>query len=224
MVVVYKEMWYCEKNLLFVGGSMRELNIKDDFKEYLSASKYINWKDKRIIAKANEFMKKFNEEISLIKAVYVFVRDEIKHSWDFQDRRITKSATEVLTNMCGICWAKTNLLAALLRACGIPTGICYQKLTLGDTPETGYCIHALNAVYIKLLDMWIRLDARGNKEGIDAQFDIEHEKLAFPVRENMGEVDYIDVYAYPSDKLMKILEENTDAVYMYMNCLPESIF
>lgn len=37
---------------------MRELNIKDDFEEYLSASKYINWKDKRIIAKANEFMKK----------------------------------------------------------------------------------------------------------------------------------------------------------------------
>lgn len=58
MVVVYREMWYCEKNLLFVGGSMRELNIKDDFEEYLSASKYINWKDKRIIAKANEFMKK----------------------------------------------------------------------------------------------------------------------------------------------------------------------
>lgn len=46
---------------------------------------------------------------------------------------------------------------------GIPAGICYQRLTLGDTPESGYCIHALNAVYMKRLDRWIRLDARGNK-------------------------------------------------------------
>ena len=68
----------------------------------------------------------------------------------------------------GICWAKSNLFAALLRANNIPAGICYQRLTLGDTPDTGYCIHALNAVYIKSINKWIRLDARGNKNGINA--------------------------------------------------------
>ena len=76
------------------------------------------------------------------------MRDEIKHSWDVQDKRVTKSASDVLEQGVGICWAKANLLAALLRACGIPAGICYQRLTLGDVPETGFCIHALNAVYI----------------------------------------------------------------------------
>ena len=114
------------------------------------------------------------------------MRDEIKHSWDVQDKRVTKSATEALEQGVGICWAKANLLAALLRACGIPTGICYQRLTLGDVPETGFCIHALNAVYIKSLDRWIRLDARGNKSGVDAQFDLEQERLAFPVRKDLG--------------------------------------
>jgi len=203
---------------------MKELMIRDTTDEYLSVSKYINWNDNCIIAKADEFKQKYNDELSLVKAVYEFVRDEIKHSWDVQDKRVTKSATEVLEQGVGICWAKANLLAALLRACGIPTGICYQRLTLGDVPETGFCIHALNAVYIRSLDKWIRLDARGNKTAVDAQFDLEQERLAFPVRKDLGEEDYGIIYANPSAKLMKVLEENTDALYMYLNCLPDSIF
>lgn len=200
------------------------LNVKDTIDEYLSVSKYINWKDHSILSKADEFKLNYTDEISLIKAIYEFVRDKIKHSWDVQDKRVTKSATEVLKQGAGICWAKSNLLAALLRACGIPTGICYQRLTLGDVPETGFCIHALNAVYIKSWDRWIRLDARGNKDGVDAQFDLKQEKLAFLVRSDLGEVDYGIVYANPSEKLMQVLEESTDALYMYQNCLPDSIF
>lgn len=203
---------------------MKELIIKDNIEEYLSVSKYINWKDNSILSKADEFKLKYADEVSLIKVIYEFVRDEIKHSWDVQDKRVTKSATEVLEQGVGICWAKANLLAALLRACGIPTGICYQRLTLGDVPETGFCIHALNAVYIKSLNRWIRLDARGNKTGVDAQFDLEQEKLAFLVRKDLGEEDYGIVYANPSDKLMQVLEENTDALYIYLNCLPDNIF
>lgn len=203
---------------------MKELIIKDTIEEYLSVSKYINWNDDRIMAKADEFKLNFLDEISLVKAVYEFVRDEIKHSWDVQDKRVTKSAAEVLEQGVGICWAKANLLTALLRASGMPAGICYQRLTLGDVPETGFCIHALNAVYIKSLNRWIRLDARGNKVGVDAQFDLIQEKLAFSVRTDLGEVDYGIVYANHADKLMQVLEENTDALYMYLNCLPDSVF
>lgn len=201
-----------------------ELIIKDAIDEYLSVSKYINWNENIIISKADEFKQKYTDEISLIKAIYEFVRDEIKHSWHAQDKQITKTATEVLERGVGICWAKANLLAALLRACGIPAGICYQRLTLGDVPETGFCIHALNAAYIKTFNRWIRLDARGNKVGVDAQFDLQQERLAFPVNKDLGEVDYKIVYANPSDKLMQVLEENTDALYMYLHCLPDSIF
>ncbi len=203
---------------------MKQLLIKDSMDEYLSVSKYINWNEENILRKAQEFKQKYNDEVSLIKAVYEFVRDDVKHSWDVQDTCVTKSAIEVLEYGVGICWAKSNLLAALLQACGIPAGICYQRLTLGDVPETGFCIHALNAVYVKSLDRWIRLDARGNKEGVDAQFDLEEERLAFSVRTDLGEVDYEIIYANPSDKLMKVLEENTDALYMYLNCLSDSIF
>ena len=203
---------------------MKELIVKDAIDEYLSISKYINWNDDNIISKAEEFKQKCTDENSLVKAIYEFVRDDIKHSCDAQDRRVTKSATEVLEQGVGICWAKANLLAALLRACGIPVGICYQRLILGSVPGNEFGIHALNAVYIKSLDKWIRLDARGNKAGIDAQFDLEQEKLAYSVRKCLGEEDYGIVYAKPSDKLMKVLEESADAIYMCLNCLPDSIY
>ncbi|MBQ7432217.1 MAG: transglutaminase, partial [Lachnospiraceae bacterium] len=94
---------------------------------YLEASKYINWNDPSILKKAEEFRQRMPDEIALVRAMYEFVRDEIKHSWDAQDKRVTKSASEVLEQGVGICWAKANLLAALLRACGIPAGICYQR-------------------------------------------------------------------------------------------------
>lgn len=203
---------------------MKDYRIIDSIDEYLMVSKYINWDNENILAKANELKQKCVDEIALIKRIYEFVRDEIKHSWDVQEKRVTKSASEVLEQGVGVCWAKANLLAALLRACEIPAGICYQRLTLDDGPENGFCIHALNAVYIKSLDRWIRLDARGNKEGVDAQFDLEKERLAFPVRKDCGEVDYRIIYANPSNKLMQVLENNTDALYMCLNCLPESMF
>ncbi|MBQ4282939.1 MAG: GNAT family N-acetyltransferase [Lachnospira sp.] len=203
---------------------MVEMILREDISAYLEESEYINWKHHSIMAKATEFKMAATDEVSLVKCIYEHVRDEIKHSWDAKDKRVTKSASEVLEQKVGICWAKSNLLAALLRACDIPTGICYQRLTLGDTPETGYCIHALNAVYLRTLDKWIRLDARGNKEGVNAQFSTDVEILAFPVRKEMGEVDYDGVYARPLPHLMQVLESHTDALDMYLHALPDTIY
>lgn len=78
---------------------MKELIIRETKEEYFSVSKYINWSDESILSKANEFKLNFTDEISLIKAVYEFVRDEINHSWDVHDKRVTKSATEDIDEM-----------------------------------------------------------------------------------------------------------------------------
>lgn len=199
------------------------LDIIEDINSYLAFSCYINGDDPSIQRKATELKNCSENEIELVKNTYHFVRDEIKHSWDAQDKRVTITATGVLKEKVGICFAKANLLAALLRANNIPTGICYQRLTLGDTPDTGYCIHALNAVYIKTIDKWIRLDARGNKAGVNAEFSLDKEQLAFPIRTEYDEVDYKTVYAEPLQMTMKILESSTDAIHMYLNSLPESI-
>ena len=63
--------------------------------------------------KAKELKDSAEGEIELAKAAYYFVRDEIKHSWDVQDKRVTATASDALREGVGICWAKSNLLAAL---------------------------------------------------------------------------------------------------------------
>lgn len=199
------------------------LDIIEDINSYLAFSCYINGDDPSIQRKATELKNCSENEIELVKNTYHFVRDEIKHSWDAQDKRVTVTATDVLKEKVGICWAKANLLTALLRANNIPTGICYQRLTLGDTPDSGYCIHALNAVYIKTIDKWIRLDARGNKVGVNAEFSLDREQLAFPIRTEYDEIDYKTVYAEPLKMTMNVLENSTDALYMYLHSLPERI-
>ncbi len=199
------------------------LKLQENFSAYLSFSHYINGDDLSIQIKATELKSCSENEIELVKNTYHFVRDEIKHSWDAQDKRVTVTATDVLKEKVGICWAKANLLTALLRANNIPTGICYQRLTLGDTPDSGYCIHALNAVYIKTIDKWIRLDARGNKVGVNAEFSLDREQLAFEIRTEYDEVDYKTVYAEPLKITMDVLENSTDALYMYLHSLPERI-
>ena len=199
------------------------LKIQENINSYLTFSHYIDGDNPSIQRKAAELKERSENEIELVKNTYYFVRDEIKHSWDVQDKRVTITATDVLREQVGICWAKANLLVALLRANEIPAGICYQRLTLGDTPDTGYCIHALNAVYIQTKNKWIRLDARGNKEGVNAEFSIDKERLAFPIRAEYDEIDYKTVYAEPLQMTMDILKKSTDAIYMYLHSLPEKI-
>lgn len=199
------------------------LEIQKNMSSYLEFSRYINGNEPSIQRKAKELRDCSENEIELVKNTYHFVRDEIKHSWDAQDKRVTITATDVLRDRVGICWTKSNLFAALLRANNIPAGICYQRLTLGDTPDTGYCIHALNAAYIKSINKWIRLDARGNKKGVNAEFSLDKEQLAFPIRVEYDEIDYKILYAEPLQMTMDILENSTDSLYMYLHMLPERI-
>ena len=71
------------------------------------------------------------DDTAFAKAAYEWVRDQVTHSVDAQDPRVTVTATEVLTARTGLCYAKSHLLAALLRARGIPAGLCYQRLADG---------------------------------------------------------------------------------------------
>lgn len=163
------------------------------------------------------------DELAFVQAAYEYVRDEISHSWDIQASRVTCRASDVLHSRHGICYAKSNLLAAILRTKGVPAGFCYQRLTLGDTPDTGHCIHAFNAVYTDSMGRWIRLDARGNKNGVDAGFALTEEKLAFPIRVHYDEIDYPGVYANPNPKTIATLRGSTDVLEMYRNRLPDTL-
>ncbi|MEW9702525.1 transglutaminase family protein [Paenibacillus sp. SI8] len=188
--------------------------------DYLVESEEVDFSDQSIQEKAFELYGRSSNEDDFVKKAYEFVRDDIFHSWDKQSSRITRRASEVLHFKEGICYAKSNLLCAILRSRGIPAGFCYQRLTLGDTPETGYCLHALNAVFLKSIGRWIRLDARGNKAGVHAEFSMYGEKLAFPVREYYDEVDYANIYHLPNPKTIHALKQGRDCVEMCLHGLP----
>ena len=175
--------------------------------KYLEADDIINYESEAIIQLADTLYEKSENELEYIKSAYEFVRDNISHSADIGENLITCTATEVLEAGHGICFAKSHLLAALLRCKSIPTGFCYQKLILDDETAPVLIYHGLNGVYIKELQKWIRLDARGNKEGVNAQFSIETEQLAFPIRPEMGEVDNFVVYPEPDVKVLERLRK-----------------
>ncbi len=197
--------------------------MNSELLKYLECSEYVDYDNEAVRKQADRFKSISETELDLVKNTFYFVRDNIKHSWDVQDRRVTFCTSDVLKEGVGICWAKANLFAALLRANGIPCGFSHQRLTLGDTPDTGYCIHGLNTVYLSSLDKWIRLDARGNTEKIHAEFSTDEELLAFHVIPENDEYDYHDNLAKPSEKLMQVLKENMDALYMYQHLLPDRL-
>ncbi|UOQ87554.1 transglutaminase-like domain-containing protein [Gracilibacillus salinarum] len=195
----------------------------DQISDYLEESETIDFSNDLIMRTASNLFEASQTEIEKTETVFHFIRDQIDHVWDIQSRRVTSKASEVLQFKEGVCYAKANLFAALLRSQGIPTGFCYQRLMLFDTPEKGYSLHALNAVYLQQLDKWIRLDARGNNKNVDAQFSLDEERLAFPVQQQFGEIDYPTIFVRPNQQTLDVLERNADMLEIYQHYLPEKL-
>jgi len=162
--------------------------------KYLVACQYVNWQHPEVLAKARALSAGLSSQLDIAQACFEFVRDEIKHSWDYQLNPVTCIASDVLKYGTGYCYAKSHLLAALLRANNIPAGLCYQRLTISDD-QPPFCLHGLNAVYLDGFG-WYRIDARGNKAGVNAQFTPPQEQLAFAIISS-GESDITGIWPAP---------------------------
>ncbi|WP_231880002.1 transglutaminase-like domain-containing protein [Collimonas pratensis] len=169
---------------------------------YLAVSTHIDGDHPQVAAQAAVLAAGCASEEEVVKACFEFVRDAIQHSWDFKRDPVTCRASDVLIHGTGYCYAKSHLLAALLRSNGIPAGLCYQRLSVGmEGPP--FCLHGLNAVYLKNHG-WYRIDARGNKPGVDAQFTPPLERLAFPVLAEQ-ERDLPEIWAEPLPQVVHAL-------------------
>ena len=51
---------------------------------YLASSTFIDWQHPEVLEQAKPFTKGCKDFIEVAKASFEFVRDEIKHSWDYQ--------------------------------------------------------------------------------------------------------------------------------------------
>ncbi|MFT4763750.1 MAG: transglutaminase-like putative cysteine protease [Oleispira sp.] len=186
-------------------------------KNYLASTDYIDWQQPAVLKKALSLSEGLSSEDAIAKACFEFVRDEIKHSWDYQINPVTCKASDVLEQGSGYCYAKSHLLAALLRANKIPAGLCYQRLTISGDRQP-FCLHGLNAVYLKDHG-WYRIDARGNKEGTNADFCPPKEQLAFPIISE-GETDLPEIWSEPLAVVVDVLTQYSDFLEVASN-LPD---
>lgn len=146
---------------------------------FLQSCPIIDWTHPEVHAKAHELALGCRDEEEVARSCFLFVRDHIRHSWDHQDQLLT------------------------CRANGIPAGLCYQRLTLdGEGPP--HCLHGLNAIYLQSHG-WYRIDARGNKAGVQADFCPPNEQLAFPVRQ-AGEADLPEIWPEPLPVVVQTLQ------------------
>ena len=172
--------------------------------KFLQESEIIDFSNKEIQNLAKDLAHDCKTDIEIAKNCFNYVRDEIEHSGDCKANITTCKASDVLKHQTGWCYAKSHLLAVLLRFNGIPTGFCYQRLSCSEYKKDIYCLHGLNAIYLKEFG-WYRVDARGNKEGVDARFTPPMEKLAFEIQDN--EFDLPKIYEEPLDIIVQTLQK-----------------
>ncbi|KJY27848.1 transglutaminase-like domain-containing protein [Streptomyces katrae] len=199
---------------------MQLIQQNPDIHAYLASSEAIDHWHPLVQETADALWNSTGDAYSYAEAAFEFVRDTIPHSADSGDMRVSWRASDVLSTRNGICYAKSHALVALLRAQGIPAGLCYQLL--GDDDGFNLVLHGLVALRLPGREEWSRVDPRGNKPGVDARFSLDVERLAFPVRPELGEIDHPGLYDAPHPATLKALQESADRPELWRN-LPTSL-
>jgi transglutaminase-like putative cysteine protease len=185
--------------------------------KYLQSNEIIDWKHPKVLETARSLCAGAQDLEEKVKRCYHWVRDEIKHSYDYQLSPVTCSASKVISARTGYCFAKSHLLAALLRSNDIPAGFCYQRLSR-DNNGPPFTLHGLVAVYIPPYG-WYRVDPRGNRPGVDAQFTPPIEQVAFHPA-FAGEADLPEIWSDPLPVVIEALQSNKTWDELWQN-LPD---
>ena len=198
-------------------GPARATTDGDPMAPYLADSDVVDWKHPAVAAQAKGLRAADDEATA--RACFEWVRDTIKHSSDYRLNPVTCSASEVIAAGTGYCYAKAHLLTALLRANGLPAGLVYQRLSMGESGPP-YCTHGLVAVHLPEHG-WYRMDPRGNRENVDAQFTPPVERLAFAMKDS-EEYLFPRIYAAPLPEIVKALRrwETWDKLYIHLPDIP----
>jgi transglutaminase-like putative cysteine protease len=185
--------------------------------DYLKNTSIIDWQTPDIIEQTKALTQNLSSDVEKAKALFEWVRDVIPHSRDIDSDIVTCSASEVLKHRTGICYAKSHLLAAMLRCTGIAAGFCYQAFRR-NPPYHGLALHGLNGLYLTSLSRWVRVDPRGNTGAINAQFSLTEEILAFPVDLEQGEFLYKTIYPDPALSVVATLRgfSNLRTLWAYL--------
>ena len=187
--------------------------MAQELSEYLKSDAIVETAHPGIKELAAKLRAESQSDEDFAARAFNWVRDNIDHSVDVGDPRVTIAAGEVLTQRVGLSFAKAHLLVAIMRSAGIPAGFCYQRLRNNGS----FALHGLMAVY--LADTWHRQDPRGGK----SEFSTRGEKLAYQVNPDKGEVDYPTVFVSPAPVVVQALAGSTDVLKLCSSGLPEAL-
>ena len=175
---------------------------------FLRATEVLDWTAPAVLGRARSLAAGRSDPLAVSRTCFEWVRDEIRHCMDYGRDELTCAASEVLQAGTGFCYAKSHLLVALLRANGLPAGLCYQRLAR-DAAGTAFVLHGLAAVRLPESG-WYRVDPRGNKPGVDAQFTPPVERLAFATA-LPGEFLFPGVHPDPAPPVVAVLRSGVPA-------------
>jgi len=194
---------------------------RDDFGRYLEDTIVVDWQTQSVLEKARELCEPFDREEDRARALFEFVRDEIDHSLDVETDLVTCNASVVLREKTGLCYAKSHLLVALLRARGIPAGFCYQRLR-ATPPARGHALHGFVAAYLHGPARWIALDPRGDNDAVRTVFSLDAPSLAYLTDPDEGECTYPTIFVRPARRVVDMLDK-VDSLARIRDRLPSEL-
>ena len=124
--------------------ALTQASTQNQLAHFLAASNVVDYHHPDVAHLARTLRAATPDETA--RRCFEWVRDEVAHSIDFQRDEVTCTASAALAARTGLCIAKSHLAVALLRANGIASGFCYQRLRLGG-PASPFCLHGLIAVW-----------------------------------------------------------------------------
>jgi hypothetical protein len=189
-----------------------------DGNPFLRSSAVVDWHHPAILETARSLSAGRRAAADVAQSCFEWVRDRIAHAGDHRVDRMTASASEVVSLGAGFCFAKSHLLAALLRANTIPAGFVYQRLACDDERHG---LHGLNAVWLPDVG-WYRIDARGARADLaEARFDPPRESLPYDAA-GRGEILFPGVWAEPLPSVVDALRRAADAA-AFLAMLPDAL-
>jgi transglutaminase-like putative cysteine protease len=182
---------------------------------YLQSSEIVDFHHPRVAAVADQ-LRAAGEPGGYGARCFAWVRDQVQHVAELPIEAVACSASQLLALGAGLCYAKSHLLVALLRAGGIASGFAYQRLSLGE--PGAYCLHGLVAIQLGS-GAWCRMDPRGGPRGATAVYRPPADSLVFPASEP-GEYNLPEIYPEPLPQVITALRAHT-SMRLVLENLPD---
>ncbi len=194
---------------------------RPDMDRYLEDTIVVDWQTPAVFEKAKALCEGLSHGEESARALFTFVRDEIQHALDIETDDVTCSASQVLKAGNGLCYAKSHLLAAMLRSRGLPAGFCYQRLLRDDQPGR-FVLHGFIAVHLAERARWVLLDARGNRDDVHTEFSLAEPSLAYAPDPERGEATLPVLLTRPGKRVVAVLDQ-ADSLARIRAHLPDRI-